>query len=577
MPAMSDELLLSALWIVPLIGSFVVLLVPKALEESIKWIALGVTLAVMGLGLLAFQAYVAGEGPGGVPAAISLSERADLNTVTVSRQGDASHSEEGPAIGDLVVRRPWIPYFKIEYFLGLDGISLSLILLTGLTAVLACLASWNINKQVKGYYALFLLLTASMVGVFLALDLFLFYVFFEVMLLPMYFLIGIWGGENREYAAIKFLLYTLFGSVFILVAVLILYFWNGEAGPVMLAGKAFSAHTFDALKLAQAASETGYYGAGIQRAIFLLFLVGFCVKLPAFPFHTWLPDAHVQAPTPISMILAGVLLKIGGYGLIRLAWPLAPVGAFDLSYFVAVLGVVSILYGALAAMAQTDFKKLVAYSSVSHMGYVTLGMAVMSLGAAYGDPPDARYYAYGVNGAMFMMIAHGITSAGMFFLVGVIYDRAHTRDLNKLGGLFTSMPVYGAVAFLIFFGSMGLPGLCGFIAEVFVVLAAFKYDMVLGILAASAVILTAGYILWTLQRVFLGRKEEHRYPDLSFRELLISAPLVVLTIVLGVFPQSSLLEWMGPSVDQVVQSVARPNLGPPPIQQAQADTPAPAR
>ena len=208
--------------------------------------------------------------------------------------------------------------------------------------------------------------------------------------------------------------------------------------------------------------------------IFVLFFIGFCVKLPSFPFHTWLPDAHVEAPTPISMILAGILLKIGGYGLIRLAWPLAPLGAYAYAWPVAVLGVFSILYGALVAMAQTDFKKLVAYSSVSHMGYVTLGMAVMNLA---GDP---RYYAYGVNGAMFMMIAHGITSAGMFFLVGVIYDRAHTRDLNKLGGLYNVMPAYGAVSFLIFFGSMGLPGLCGFIAEVFVVLSAFNYNWVAG-------------------------------------------------------------------------------------------------
>ena len=227
--------------------------------------------------------------------------------------------------------------------------------------------------------------------------------------------------------------------------------------------------------------------------IFTLFLVGFLIKLPAVPFHTWLPDAHVQAPTPISMILAGVLLKIGGYGLIRLAWPLAPVGAMEMSWFVAVLGVVSILYGAFAAMAQTDFKRLVAYSSVSHMGYVTLGLAVMNLAAP-------KYYAYGVNGAMFMMIAHGITSAGMFFLVGVVYDRAHTRDLNALGGLMNAMPVYGGITLLIFFGSMGLPGLCGFVAEVFVVLSAFNYSYGLAILAAAAVILTAGYILWTLQR-----------------------------------------------------------------------------
>jgi NADH-quinone oxidoreductase subunit M len=321
----------------------------------------------------------------------------------------------------------------------------------------------------------------------------------------------------------------------------------------------FHGHSFDIVLLTKIATETSYYGLDIQRWIFVLFLIGFCVKLPSFPFHTWLPDAHVQAPTPISMILAGVLLKIGGYGLVRLAWPLAPLGAFDFSFPVAVLGVFSIIYGALVAMAQTDFKKLVAYSSVSHMGYVTLGMAVMNLG---GDP---RFYAYGVNGAMFMMIAHGITSTGMFFLVGVIYDRAHTRDLKKLGGLFNVMPAYGAISFLIFFGSMGLPGLCGFIAEAFVVLSSFNYSPLLAVLAAAAVILTAGYILWTLQRVFLGRSEQYRgLPDLTVREWSIAIPLVVLTVALGVMPQTLVLRWMGPSVDRVVRSIAAATARPQP-------------
>ena len=268
--------------------------------------------------------------------------------------------------------------------------------------------------------------------------------------------------------------------------------------------------------LARIASETSYYPRSLQGWVFLLFFIGFIVKLPSFPFHTWLPDAHVEAPTPISMILAGILLKIGGYGLIRLAWPLAPAGAYDWSMWVAILGVFSILYGALVAMAQTDFKKLVAYSSVSHMGYVTLGMAVMAIFAADGTAIDPRYYAYGVNGAMYMMLAHGITSAGMFFLVGVIYDRAHTRDLNKLGGLGNIMPLYAAISYIIFFGSMGLPGLCGFVAEVFVVLSAFNYSPILAILAAAAVILTAGYILWTVQRVFLGKNESWKgLPDLN--------------------------------------------------------------
>ena len=541
---MSDDLLLTLLWLLPAAGALLVLFLPKRAETAIKGVTLAITLATFALTLVALAAYV----EPGSRASASLADRAANNVLrSETPGGELSRSDEGDkGTNDLVVRKAWIPYFNIQYFVGLDGISLSLVLLTGLVSVLSCLASWNIDKQVKGYFSLYLVLMASMMGVFVALDLFLFYVFFEVMLLPMYFLIGVWGGENREYAAIKFLLYTLFGSVFILVAVLILYFWRGD-----VAVPGFKAHTFDIVELTRIASTTAYYGLSIQRWVFVLFLIGFCIKLPSFPFHTWLPDAHVQAPTPISMILAGVLLKIGGYGLIRLAWPLAPLGAYDLAFYVACLGVFSILYGALVAMAQTDFKKLVAYSSVSHMGYVTLGMAAMNLS------PDPRYYAYGVNGAMYMMIAHGITSTGMFFLVGVIYERAHTRDLNKLGGLYNIMPAYGAISFLIFFGSMGLPGLCGFIAEVFVVLSAFNYSILLAILAAAAVILTAGYILWTLQRVFLGNSERYRgLPDLNLREWIIAIPLVVLTVALGIFPQSLLLSWMGPSVDRMVRSVA---------------------
>ena len=474
------------------------------------------------------------------------------NPLVVDANGELTQPDESAGEADLVVRRAWIPYFNIQYYLGVDGISLSLVVLTGLVAVLACLASWPIEKQVKGYYSLYLLLCTSMIGVFISLDLFLFYVFFEVMLLPMYFLIAIWGGPRREYAAIKFLLYTLFGSVFILVAILILYFWQSSANV-----PGFTGHSFDIVQLTTIASETSYYPRSIQWWVFILFFTGFIVKLPSFPFHTWLPDAHVEAPTPISMILAGILLKIGGYGLIRLAWPLAPAGAYDWSIWVAILGVFSILYGALVAMAQTDFKKLVAYSSVSHMGYVTLGMAVMAIFAADGSTKlDPRYYAYGVNGAMYMMLAHGITSVGMFFLVGVIYERAHTRDLNKLGGLANIMPLYGAMSYVIFFGSMGLPGLCGFVAEVFVVLSAFNYSPTLAVLAAAAVILTAGYILWTIQRVFLGRNEHWKgLPDMNLREIGIGVPLVVLTIAMGIFPQWLVLSWMSPSVDKVVQGI----------------------
>jgi NADH-quinone oxidoreductase subunit M len=544
---MSDNLLLTSLWLVPLIGLVAVLVVPKAAEQYVKWVALGFTSLTFILTLVVLAQFL----NTGLKDK-SLAERVAHNKLVEDGSGEIVQVDESGGEADLVVRRAWIPYFNIQYYLGVDGISLSLVVLTGLVAVLACLASWPIEKQVKGYYSLYLLLCTSMIGVFISLDLFLFYVFFEVMLLPMYFLIAIWGGPRREYAAIKFLLYTLFGSVFILVAILILYFWQSS---VSVPG--FTGHSFDIVQLSAVASETSYYPRSIQWWVFILFFIGFIVKLPSFPFHTWLPDAHVEAPTPISMILAGILLKIGGYGLIRLAWPLAPAGAYDWSIWVAALGVFSILYGALVAMAQTDFKKLVAYSSVSHMGYVTLGMAVMGIFAADGSTRlDPRYYAYGVNGAMYMMLAHGITSVGMFFLVGVIYDRAHTRDLNKLGGLANIMPLYGAMSYVIFFGSMGLPGLCGFVAEVFVVLSAFNYSPILAVLAAAAVILTAGYILWTIQRVFLGRSEAWKsLPDMDLREIGIGVPLVVLTIAMGIFPHALVLSWMSPSIDKVVQGI----------------------
>jgi len=540
----SDYLLLSLLWLVPLVGAAAVLCLPERSAGAAKWVSLAATLATSALTCYALFAYTADHSRAGRP----LAERVLDNTlVAAAPRGDLDQARESAGGGDrdLVVRRSWVPGFGIEYYLGLDGISLSLVMLNGLVSVLSCLASWRVGRRPKAYFALFLLLTSSLMGVFLALDLFLFYVFFEVMLLPMYFLIAVWGGENREYAAVKFLLYTLFGSVFLLVAILILYFYPGDTP-----APGFDARTFDLVRVTGAAGSTGYYGRAVQGWVFLLLVVGFGVKLPTVPFHTWLPDAHVEAPTPISMMLAGVLLKVGGYGLVRIAWPLAPRGAETYCGLVVGLGVVSILYGALLALAQTDFKKLVAYSSVSHMGYVMLGMAALPAGS------DPRSYAFGVSGAVFMMLAHGVTSTGMFFLAGVVGDRTGTRDLRAMGGLLNLMPLCGAASFLIFFGSMGLPGLCGFVAEVFVVLAAFDHGAVTGVLAASAIVLTAGYILWTLQRVFLGRSEPGRVAaDLTPREVLIAAPLVALTVALGVFPQALVLRWVGPSVNEVVRSV----------------------
>jgi NADH-quinone oxidoreductase subunit M len=420
-------------------------------------------------------------------------------------------------------------------------------------------------------------------GVFCALDFFLFYVFWEVMLLPMYFLIGVWGGPRKEYAAIKFFLYTLFGSVLMLIAILMLYFNSdvralpadqilatGVVSPQLeetvrqaklqeILDSPLPVHTFNILAMQWMGQHTELFttptwsGHSLQWWAFVLLGIGFVIKVPSVPFHTWLPDAHVEAPTPISMILAGVLLKMGGYGIIRICYPICPQAGYDLAYVVCLIGVVSMVYGAFAAMAQTDFKRLVAYSSVSHMGYVVLGLGVWSAAAGTGYNPE--YWQMGMNGAMFQMIAHGISSAGMFFMVGVVYDRVHHRDLNEFGGLFAKMPVYSGLAVGIFFAGLGLPGLCGFIGEVLVVLSVWSYSVALAVISAAVVILTAGYILWAIQRVYLGAEYKGPHGEaltpLTFREFSIAAPLLALAIFFGVNPQA-LLNYMQPSVDKTV-------------------------
>ena len=496
-----DFPILSVMIFSPLAAMLVVMLIPKQQEQVIKWTSVVLSLVPLVLSALLWAQY-----------------------------------DPHGAQMQFVEKAMWIPSMSIQYFLGVDGLSMPMLFLTALLSTISLLVSFHIKKRVKEYFAFFLLLECGMIGVFAALDFFLFYVFWEIMLVPMYFLIGVWGGPRKEYAAIKFFLYTLFGSIFMLIGILALYLST-------------TPHTLDMLELIQHGPE---FAHGLQITVWFFFFLAFAIKVPVFPFHTWLPDAHVEAPTAVSIILAGVLLKMGTYGFLRISFPMLPYGTNYFAPMLAVLGVVAIIYGALVSMAQKDLKKLVAYSSVSHMGFCLLGMSVFFIAT------DGSVHITALMGSYYQMFSHGLITGALFLLVGVLYDRAHTREIAAFGGLGAKLPIFTAIFTLFAMAALGLPGMSGFIAEFMVFIGAFaKYKVLTGI-AVIGVVLTAGYILRMVQRMFLGEfnlKWDH-LTEINLREVIAVSPLIVLTIAFGVYPRL-LIDKVSISMEHLVQMVMR--------------------
>lgn len=468
---------LSLLILIPLAGAILIALLPRSADKLIKTFAAVVTFLPIPLAAVMWKQFAAAP--------------TDLFGMKFAEN------------------YAWIPSFKVSYYLGVDGVSFPLVALTALLTFLAVLASWSVTNRTKEYFALLLLLEVGMMGVFAALDYVLFYVFWELVLLPMYFLIGIWGGARREYAAIKFFIYTLIGSVVMLVGILALFFGTG-------------ATTFNIVSISQLAPSM--IGAQAQWWIFLALFFGFAIKVPVFPFHTWLPDAHVEAPTAVSMLLAGVLLKMGTYAMIRISHPTLPEAAKAFAGTLLVLALVNIVYGALAAMAQKDLKKMVAYSSVNHMGYFLLGLAA--------GTPEA------LSGAMFVNISHGLISGLFFFCVGMMYERTHTRELARLGGMWISLPVISTALAFVAFANLGLPGLAGFIAEFFVFLGSFPAFRLLVLVAGVGLVVTAAFHLMMIRKVLMGTEmdEWRGMPDISGREAFVFAPLMLLIVYFGIYP-----------------------------------------
>jgi NADH-quinone oxidoreductase subunit M len=483
----------------PLVGVLILLFTPREQKDTIRWIAVGTSLITFILSIVMLIQF----------------------------------SPTDPGM-QLVVQAPWIQIgeaWNIDFHIGIDGSSLLLVLLTTFLIPIAIFSSWTaVEERVKEYMIFFLLLEVGMVGVFVSLDLFLFYIFWEFSLVPMYLLVGIWGGKNRMYAAIKFFLYTMAGSILMLLAIL----WLG-----------INQGTFSYTEL------MGHVPAAAQGLLFLAFAAAFAIKVPIWPFHSWLPDAHVEAPTAGSVILAGVMLKLGTYGFLRFNLGLFPEAAKQYAPAIALLAVIGIIYGAIVSYPQKDVKKLVAYSSVSHLGFVMLGLFALN--------------AQGIQGAVLQMINHGISTGALFLLVGFIYERRHTRELSEFGGLWTVMPLYGTFTLIVALSSMGLPGLNGFIGEFAILLGAWgagapggAYGSYLyAAFATLGVILAAVYMLWMFQKMFLGKvtnPANERLADLNWREVLVMVPLLILIFWIGLYP-APFLNLMAPSVNSLVAAI----------------------
>jgi len=494
---MDDLPVLSLIVFTPLLGVLLLLFVPGRAHRAIRWIALAAALGslVSSLVLLGYD-----------PAGSEFQFREDL---------------------------PWIEAFGMRYTIGVDGLSMVLVLLTTILSVVSIFYSWEpIRRRVKEYYIAMLVLMTGMLGVFVALDLFLFYVFWEISLFPMYVIIGVWGGPRRIYATVKFVLYTLVGSLLMLVAILAVVIAHAAVGNPLT-------FSYEALR--------GFgYADSLQALAFIAFFLAFAIKVPMWPFHTWLPDAHVEAPTAGSIILAGVMLKLGGYGFLRFSLPLLPDAAVSFAPIVIGMAVVAILYGALVSMVQPDLKKLIAYSSVSHMGFVMLGAFVFN--------------EQGLQGAVFQMISHGITTGALFLLVGIIYEQTHDRAIAHMGGLNARLPRYAAIFGLFTFASIGLPGLSGFIGEFLVVLGAFRFNGWVAAAAMLVVIISAVYMLWMFQRVFFTvpsdwmRASWDSLRDMNRNEWIALSPLIVLVVALGVFP-GPVLDAIAAPVDRIIDAV----------------------